>query len=104
MAPVSGTRRSTGSTGTGPGGNFTWRKLHLAVNPDSGEILASELTTKEMGDLSMVGPLLEQIQCPLLSVRICQNWFRRNDVVMIGKGIKKFRIRMRLASGQEGRL
>jgi hypothetical protein len=36
--------------------------------------------------------------------RICQNWFRRNDVVMIGKGIKKFWIRMRLAAGQEGRL
>src|SRR3954471_21368015 len=46
----------------------TWRKLHLAVNSDSGEILASELTTKEVGDLSMVGPLLEQIQSPLLSV------------------------------------
>jgi hypothetical protein len=38
------------------------------VHPDSGEVLASELTTKEVGDLSMVGPLLEQIQNPLLSV------------------------------------
>jgi hypothetical protein len=38
------------------------------VNPDSGEILASEWTTQEVGDLSMVGPLLEQIQRPLLSV------------------------------------
>jgi hypothetical protein len=46
----------------------TWRKLHLAVNPDSGEILASELTTNEVGDLSMVGALLEQVQNPLLSV------------------------------------
>src|SRR4051795_5932682 len=52
----------------GERGRRTWRKLHLAVNTDSGEILASELTTKEMGDLSMVGPLLEQIQNPLLSV------------------------------------
>jgi DDE family transposase len=52
----------------GERGRRTWRKLHLAVNPDSGEILASELTTKEVGDLSMVGPLLEQIQNPLLSV------------------------------------
>src|SRR4051812_28427563 len=52
----------------GERGRRTWRKLHLAVNPDSGEILASELTTKEVGDLSMVGPLLEQIQSPLLSV------------------------------------
>src|SRR3982750_4011210 len=52
----------------GEQGRRTWRKLHLAVNPDSGEILAWELTTKEVGDLSMVGPLLEQIQRPLLSV------------------------------------
>jgi hypothetical protein len=49
-------------------GRRTWRKLHLAVNSDSGEILASELTPKEVGDLSMVDPLLDQIQRPLLSV------------------------------------
>ncbi len=42
-------------------GRRTWRKLHLAVNPDSGEVLASELTTKDIGDLSMVQPLLDQI-------------------------------------------
>jgi hypothetical protein len=46
----------------------TWRKLHVAIDADNGEILASELTTKDMGDLSMVGPLLEQIQSPLASV------------------------------------
>ena len=46
----------------------TWRKLHLAVNPDTGEILASELTTTEDGDASQVGPLLEQISGPIASV------------------------------------
>src|SRR5919106_1722578 len=30
-------------------GRRTWRKLHLAVDPDSGEILASELTASEEG-------------------------------------------------------
>jgi len=35
---------------------------HLAVNPDNGEILASEWATNEVGDLSMVGSLLDQIQ------------------------------------------
>lgn len=49
-------------------GRRTWRKLHLAVNPDNDEILASELITNEVGDLSMAGPLLEQVQSPLLSV------------------------------------
>src|SRR5947209_3564662 len=52
----------------GERGRRTWRQLHLAVNPESGEILASELTTNEIGDLTMVSPLLEQIQSPLLSV------------------------------------
>jgi hypothetical protein len=46
----------------------TWHKLHLAVNPDTNEILASELTGNEIGDSSMVGPLLEQIQSPINSV------------------------------------
>jgi hypothetical protein len=46
----------------------TWRKLHLAVNPDNGEILASELTTNEFGDPSMVAPLLGQIPGMIASV------------------------------------
>jgi hypothetical protein len=46
----------------------TWRKLHLAINPDNGEILASELTSNEVGDLSMVGPLLERIPGSIASV------------------------------------
>jgi hypothetical protein len=49
-------------------GHRTWRKLHLAVDPDSGEILASELTTIEDGDASQVGPLLDQISGPIASV------------------------------------
>jgi hypothetical protein len=52
----------------GERGRRTWRKLHLAVNPDTNEILASALTSNEMGDSSMVGPLLEQIQSPMSSV------------------------------------
>jgi transposase len=46
----------------------TWRKLHLAIDPDTGEIVASELTTTEDGDASQVGPLLDQISGPIASV------------------------------------
>jgi hypothetical protein len=46
----------------------TWRKLHLAVDPDTGEILASELTPTEDGDASLVGPLLDQISGPIASI------------------------------------
>src|SRR5215218_5462193 len=45
----------------GARGKRTWRKLHLAINPSTGEILASELTSNEEGDASQVGPLLDQI-------------------------------------------
>lgn len=53
----------------GQRGRRTWRKLHLAIDPDSVKILASELTTKEASDLSLVGPLLEQIPESVASVR-----------------------------------
>ena len=49
-------------------GRRSWRKLHLAVDPGSGEILASELTTNEEGDAALVGPLLGQIASPIASV------------------------------------
>src|ERR687895_2695512 len=52
----------------GERGKRSWRKLHLAVDPASGEILASELTTTEEGDASQVGPLLDQIHRPVASV------------------------------------
>jgi transposase len=43
----------------------SWRKLHLAADPDTGEILASELTGNEEGDASLVNPLLDQIARPI---------------------------------------
>lgn len=46
----------------------SWRKLHLAVDPDTGEILASELTSNEDGDASLVEPLLGQITRPIATV------------------------------------
>src|SRR4051795_108479 len=52
----------------GERGKRTWRKLHLAVDPSTGEILASELTSNEEGDASQVGPLLDQIPGLLGSV------------------------------------
>ena len=46
----------------------TWRKLHLAIDPDTGEVLASALTTTEEGDASLVRPLLDQIAVPIAAV------------------------------------
>ena len=52
----------------GERGIRTWRKLHLAADPDTGEILASELTINDKSDASQVGPLLGQIPGPIASV------------------------------------
>jgi hypothetical protein len=43
----------------------TWRKLHLGVEPKSGEIQAAALTEAKTSDDAMVAPLLEQIDQPI---------------------------------------
>src|SRR5947209_5732963 len=45
----------------------SWRKLHIGVDADTGEIIAAELTSKDVDDGSQVGPLLEQIARPVAS-------------------------------------
>src|SRR5512134_2343770 len=52
----------------GSRGRRGWRKLHLAVDPDSGQILACDLTDKDVGDPSRVGALLDQITGDIASV------------------------------------
>jgi transposase len=46
----------------------TWRKLHLAIDPDTGEVLAAALTGTDEGDASLVEPLLDQIAAPIATV------------------------------------
>ena len=45
----------------------SWRKLHIGVDAETGQILASELTTSDVDDGSQVEPLLDQIPGPLAS-------------------------------------
>ncbi len=37
----------------------SWRKLHIGLDADTGQIVAATLTTKEAGDGAEVGPLLD---------------------------------------------
>ena len=46
----------------------SWRKLHLAVDAEVGEIVASVLTGKEAGDAGQVPVLLEQVEGEIASV------------------------------------
>ena len=68
---------STGLTLCGPGewliekhGTKTrrsWRKLHLGVDANTGQIVASALTGREADDGAQVGPLLDQVADPVAS-------------------------------------
>src|SRR5215213_7180737 len=46
----------------------SWHKLHIGVDAETGQILASELTTSDVDDASQVEPLLDQIPDPLASL------------------------------------
>jgi hypothetical protein len=45
----------------------SWRKLHIGIDADSGEIVAIEVTGKDIDDAAMVDPLLRQIADPIAS-------------------------------------
>jgi PAS domain-containing protein len=45
----------------------SWRKLHIGVDAETGQIPASELTTSDVDDGSQVRALLDQITDPLAS-------------------------------------
>jgi hypothetical protein len=45
-----------------------WRKLHIGVDAETGQILASELTTSDVDDGSQVGLSLDQITAPVTSL------------------------------------
>src|SRR5689334_496842 len=45
-----------------------WRKLHVGIDADKHEIVASELTPDDVGDVSQVPELLDQIDAPIASM------------------------------------
>ena len=46
----------------------SWRKLHVSVDADTGQIVAAALTSKEVDDAAQIGPLLDQVSSSLASV------------------------------------
>ena len=45
----------------------SWRKLHIGLDADTGQIVAATLTNKERDDGAEVGPLLDQVPGPVAS-------------------------------------
>jgi len=56
----------------------TWRKLHVAVDPRSGEIQAAALTTNSVSDSQMVPSLLSQIEQPIVRFAGDGSYDKRN--------------------------
>jgi len=48
----------------------SWRKLHIGLDADTGQIVAATLTNKEMDDGAEVGPLLDQVPGPVASFTV----------------------------------
>ena len=66
----------------------SWRKLHLGVDADTGEIVAAELTSNDIDDGSQVGPLLDQGTRPVAS----PSETSRSDVVRAGRSAEPYRV------------
>ncbi len=45
----------------------SWRKLHIGLDADTGQIVAAALTTREVDDGAEVGPLLDQVAATVAS-------------------------------------
>src|SRR5690242_14859983 len=45
----------------------SWRKLHLGVDADTGQIVAAALTTPDVDDGAQIGPVLDQVAGPVVS-------------------------------------
>ncbi len=45
----------------------SWRKLHLGLDSETGQIVAATLTTKEVDDGAQIGALLDQVPAPVAS-------------------------------------
>jgi hypothetical protein len=45
----------------------SWRKLHIAVDADTGQIAAAALTTSDIDDASQVSRWLDQVDSPVAS-------------------------------------
>ena len=39
-----------------------WRKLHIGIDPDDGEIVASDLTDHDVSDVTVLPDLLDQVE------------------------------------------
>ena len=69
MIDSTGLRVHSGNVpGSRPPKRRAWRKLHMGVDADTGDIFASALTTDRARDAAQVPMLLDQVNDPLASV------------------------------------
>jgi len=83
--------------------NRGWRKLHLAVDADTGEIVASGLTARRAHDCTQVPALLEQIDDPVASVSADGACDTRQFTKPLMSGVKDERREWHTCSGYSKR-
>ena len=59
----------------------TWRKLHIALDPDTGDILAAESTTEHVGDETALPDLLTNIDADVTQFLAPFSWFAGQTTV-----------------------
>lgn len=57
----------------------TWRKVHIAVDEATGEILVGAITTVDVSDGEMLAEMLEEIDAPISAVSADGAYDRKND-------------------------
>jgi len=80
-----------------------WRKLHLAVDAETGQIIASDLTGHRVRDSTRVSMLLEQISRPLAFIR-ADGAYDQQDVYQAAQSKGGETVRMLIPPARDARL
>jgi Transposase DDE domain len=68
-----------------------WRKLHLGIDAITHEIVAAELTADDIGDVSEVPELLDQIDADLASMTAMVRMTARPSTMRLPNATRKLR-------------
>ena len=87
-----------------PPRNRAWRKLHLAVEADTGQIVASDLTARRTHDCTQVPALLEQIDVHIASVSADGAYDTKSVYEAAQAKVERRAVRVLIPPGRNARL
>ena len=87
-----------------PPRNRAWRKLHLAVEANTGQIVASDLTARRTHDCTQVPALLEQIDVHIASVSADGAYDTKSVYEAAQAKVERRAVRVLIPPGRNARL